>query len=138
MAADGSKSSCVPYSTLDSSALLSMDQVRDELAATLPLWELIVKGDDGVSVLSRKFITKNFQCALDCVNAMGAIGEREGHHPDFHLTNYRCVEVVLYTHKLQGITDNDLRLARALDAEVAIEYSPQWLKNHPTADKKVE
>jgi 4a-hydroxytetrahydrobiopterin dehydratase len=117
---------------LDSNALLSIDQIKQELTTSLPLWELRVNGEDGVSVLSRKFIAMNFQAALDCVNSMGAIAEREGHHPDFHLTNYRHVEVVLYTHKLQGITGNDLRLARTLDEEVKIEYSPQWLKNHPS------
>ena len=64
---------------------------------------------------------------------MGAIAERESHHPDFHLTNYRDVEITLWTHKLGGITENDLKLAEMLDNEVKIEYSPKWLKAHPEA-----
>jgi 4a-hydroxytetrahydrobiopterin dehydratase len=66
---------------------------------------------------------------------MGSIAEREGHHPDFHLTNYRHVQVVLYTHKVEGITESDLTLARRFNDEVVIDYSPQWLKSNPIANK---
>jgi 4a-hydroxytetrahydrobiopterin dehydratase len=71
---------------------------------------------------------------LDSINAMGAIAERESHHPDFYLTNYRDCEIILYTHKLQGITENDLVLAEMLDKEVQVTYSPKWLKQHPVAN----
>lgn len=67
---------------------------------------------------------------------MGAIAEREGHHPDFHLTSYRDVEIVLFTHKVQGITANDLQLARMLDEEVNVVYSPKWLRENPEANKR--
>lgn len=81
--------------------------------------------------LARAFTAKNFQSALDCINEMGAIAERESHHPNFHLTNYRDVAVEIWTHKLGGITENDITLAKLLDAEVKIDYSPKWLKeNH--------
>ena len=85
--------------------------------------------------ISRKFTAKNFQCALDAINAMGDIAEREGHHPDFHLTSYREVEIVLYTRKLGGVTQNDLSLAKMLDCETEVVYSPKWLKEHPEAAK---
>jgi hypothetical protein len=75
-----------------------------------------------------------FQAALDSINAMEAIAERESHHPDFYLTNYRDCEIILYTHKLQGITENDLVLAEMLDKEVQVTYSPKWLKQHPVAN----
>jgi pterin-4a-carbinolamine dehydratase len=65
---------------------------------------------------------------------MGAIAEREFHHPNFHLVNYREVEVHLWTHKLNGVTENDLILAEMLDKEVAVVYSPKWLKEHPEAE----
>ena len=72
--------------------------------------------------------------ALDCINEMGVIAEREGHHPDFHLTEYRNVKIVLFTHKLGGVTTNDLQLAKMLDAEVTVKYSPKWLQSHPEAE----
>ena len=114
---------------MDPSFLLSTERVQQALDANLPLWTL-TSNEKGQACISRKFTAKNFQCALDCVNAMGAIAEEESHHPDFHLTNYRDVEVILFTHKLGGITESDLKLAEKLD-KVEIVYSPKWLKSNP-------
>merc|ERR1711862_92382 len=95
---------------------------------------------DGVGVrsISRKYIAKNFQSALDSINAMGNIAEREGHHPDFHLTSYRNVEIVLCTHSVGGVTKNDISLARMFDKEVNITYSPKWLREHPEVNTNRE
>lgn len=131
-------SSCVPCSSLDKSHILSSDDISKRLPAELPLWKLVEKNsgsdDPSVYMLSRSFTSKNFQCALDSINEMGAIAEREQHHPDFHLINYREVEVDLYTHKLGGITENDIALAKLFDSSVQVEYSPKWLKEHPEAE----
>ena len=80
-----------------------------------------------------EFTAKNFQAAMDAIQAMGIIAERENHHPDFHLTNYRDVRIEIFTHKLQGITENDVALAEMFSKEVKISYSPKWLKEHPEA-----
>lgn len=50
-----------------------------------------------------------------------------------HVTGYRNVEIVLFTHSLGGISSNDIAMARMIDAEVKFDYSPLWLKNHPDA-----
>ena len=128
---------CVPCESLDRSHLLSKEQIEEELKKNLPLWEM--KVDPGAAAdgaICRRYTARNFQAALDSINAMGAIAERENHHPDFHLTGYRNVEVVLFTHSLGGISLNDVELAKMLDAEVAVEYSPKWLKSHPEAKKE--
>ena len=83
--------------------------------------------------ISRSFVAKNFQFALDAINDVGKIAEREGHHPDFHLTSYRSVEIVLYTHSVGGVTINDLTLAKKIEEEVTFTYSPKWLRENPTA-----
>lgn len=36
---------------------------------------------------------------------------------------------------LGGISANDIALAKMIDAEVDIIYSPKWLKSHPEAAK---
>jgi 4a-hydroxytetrahydrobiopterin dehydratase len=97
----------------------------------MPLWNLEER--DGIPCLSRRYVAKDFQCALDSIKAFGEIAERESHHPDLHITKYREVEVVLWTHKLGGITRNDIDLAKLFDAEVSVNYSPKWLKQHPEA-----
>ena len=84
--------------------------------------------------LERTFIAKNFTAALAAINALGQIAEREQHHPDLHLTKYREVKIVLYTHQLGGVTQHDLQLAHLFDSEcTTIEYSPKWLRAHPEA-----
>lgn len=119
---------CVPCSGLDDSALLPLNQVKSELES-MPLWTLQEK--EGIPCISRHYVAKSFQAALDSINAIGKIAEREGHHPDLHLYKYREVEVVLWTHKLGGLTKNDMELGKVLDSEVEIAYSPKWLKEHP-------
>ena len=84
-------------------------------------------------IITRSFITKDFQCALDCINVMGEIAERESHHPNLHLTDYRSVKINIWTHKLGGITEADLTSAWLFDKEVKIVYSPKWLRGHPEA-----
>jgi pterin-4a-carbinolamine dehydratase len=143
---------CAPCASMDPSSLLSADQVQERLASScLPLWKLVTLvqlGNDTPSTtnddttannkigslrISRKFMARNFQAALDAMNAFGAMAEEQGHHPDLMLTNYRQVEIQLWTHKVQGVTENDLLLAALFDEKVKIDYSPAWLKQHPHA-----
>jgi 4a-hydroxytetrahydrobiopterin dehydratase len=126
---------CVPCSSLDKSALSNRSQVERQIQESLPLWTL--EENSQTLYLSRKFVAKNFASALESINQMGAIAEREGHHPDFHLTSYREVEVNMWTHTLNGITQNDIQLAEMLDKEVNVVYSPKWLKENPKAVKEV-
>lgn len=127
---DDKQQKCVPCESLDTSALLTREQVQESIQETISLWT-IQETPNQTMYLSRTFIAKNFQAALDCINAIGVIAEREGHHPDLHLTNYRHVEICLYTHSLSGITRNDVNMCAMLDREVSIVYSPKWLKEHP-------
>ena len=64
----------------------------------------LADGQAAPPALIRRFVAKNFQCALDFVNTVGAVAEEEGHHPDIGLTGYRNVQLVLYTHKVGGVT----------------------------------
>lgn len=130
------KPTCIPCSTMDSTHLLD-DEKLAQFMIDLPLWSLS-KSDKDVTCLCRSFTAKNFQSALNAINAMGRIAERESHHPDFHLTNYRNVDIQLYTHKLGGVTENDLQLANMLDEEVKIVYSPKWLDAHPEAEESAK
>jgi 4a-hydroxytetrahydrobiopterin dehydratase len=126
---------CVPCEGLDDSARLSLEQAQKELSSMSvqpSVWRIQEK-DNNMLYLQRTFTAKNFQAALDAINAMGAIAEREGHHPNFHLTDYRNVQVEIWTHSLSGLTQNDFVLANLFDTEVKIEYSPKWLRENPDA-----
>ena len=66
--------------------------------------------------IRRNFRLKDFRAALAWVNRVGMLAEEEGHHPDFHLTGWNRVELVLWTHAIGGLSLNDFVLARKIDA----------------------
>lgn len=75
----------------------------------IPAWEL-----DG-SKLRRRFELKDFRAALAWVNRVGMLAEEQGHHPDFHITGWNRVELVLWTHAVGGLTLNDFVMATQID-----------------------
>jgi 4a-hydroxytetrahydrobiopterin dehydratase len=87
---------------------LSEAQAR-ERHAHVPSWTL-----EGQR-LRRSFRLKDFRKALAWVNRVGMLAEEEGHHPDFHLTGWNQVELVLWTHAVGGLSDNDFVLAKRID-----------------------
>jgi 4a-hydroxytetrahydrobiopterin dehydratase len=56
------------------------------------------------------------------VNRAGAVAEAEGHHPDLLLAWGR-VDVKTYTHKIEGLTENDFILAAKIDREFSVSDS---------------
>ena len=52
--------------------------------------------------------------ALDFVNRTGAIAEAAGHHPDL-LLSWGKVEVKIWTHKIDGLTESDFILAAKIE-----------------------
>ena len=80
-----------------------------ERHALIPSWSL------SEGKLSRSYELKDFRAALAWVNRVGMLAEEEAHHPNFHITSWNKVEFVLYTHAVDGLTDNDFVLAKAID-----------------------
>ena len=64
--------------------------------------------------LQKEFRFPDFEQALSFTNAVGAIAEREGHHPDIHLAWGR-VGIEIWTHKIDGLTRSDFILAAKID-----------------------
>ena len=48
------------------------------------------------------------------VNKVADLAEAEGHHPDVHI-HYNKVKLVLWTHDLGGLSENDFILAAKID-----------------------
>ena len=72
-------------------------------------WELV----DGHH-LHKVFKFPDFIRALDFVNRIGAAAEDQNHHPDILLA-WGKVEVTLFTHTINGVSDKDYKLAAAID-----------------------
>lgn len=89
---------------------LTPEEAASQLAE-LDGWEL----DDSARTISRSWKRQDFQDALDFVNRIGQIAEADQHHPDLHLVGYRNVKVVLTTHAIGGLSENDFILAAKID-----------------------
>lgn len=76
----------------------------------IPDWAL----SDGDTKISRTFKSKNFADALALVDEIGALAESEGHHPDITFGWGYCT-VLLYTHKIKGLHENDFIMAAKVD-----------------------
>ena len=64
--------------------------------------------------LSKTYKFKNFVEALAFVNKVGALAERENHHPDIFLS-WGKVKIDTWTHVANGLTENDFILAAKID-----------------------
>lgn len=64
--------------------------------------------------LEKEYRLKNFKQALELTCAIGKIAEEEGHHPVIILT-WGKVIVKIWTHKIDGLSENDFILAAKCD-----------------------
>lgn len=73
----------------------------------------------GWVIRENKKITKelnfvNFKHTMSFVNEVARISEEEGHHPVMHIS-FGSVEVELWTHAIDGLSENDFILAAKID-----------------------
>jgi len=76
-----------------------------------PGWTL----SDGATRIRREVSFRNFSSALEFVNRVGELAEREGHHPDIEFGWGYC-RVTFYTHKIRGLHENDFIMAAKVNA----------------------
>ena len=87
---------------------LSPDDVSTALRE-LPLWS----GDgDG---LRRTVELPSFRDAVAAIGRIADVAEEMDHHPDIDL-RWRTLHLTLVSHSAGGVTENDLELARRIDA----------------------
>lgn len=77
----------------------------------VPGWQV---SDDG-KTLTRDWNMKNFMAAVEFITNVARIAESEQHHPDVHLTGYRKLRIILSTHAIGGLSENDFILAAKIN-----------------------
>jgi 4a-hydroxytetrahydrobiopterin dehydratase len=88
------------------------DAARARLATELPDWSMAGGGRDAIR---RGFRFRDFSEAWGFMARVALLAEAQEHHPEW--TNvWNRVEILLTTHDAGGLSDRDLRLARAIDA----------------------
>jgi len=81
----------------------------ESLKSQVPGWDVVNEHH-----LHKLYKFADFKTALDFVNRAGAIAEEQGHHPDI-LLEWGKVEITVYTHKIDGLTESDFILAAKID-----------------------
>lgn len=89
---------------------LKGEALEDYVKAVSDHWKVV----DGHH-LERKFEFDDFMGALEFTNQAGRIAEDEGHHPEITLT-WGEVTVRIWTHSIDGLSENDFILAARIDA----------------------
>ena len=88
----------------------------------------VVTNSAGVQCISYEWKVRNFMAGLELMKRLGELAEKEGHHPDLHLTGYNHVVAELTTHAVGGLTVNDFIVASKVNE---IEFSDLMPKRKP-------
>lgn len=78
----------------------------------LPSWSLTADRQR----IRREWLVKDFNAGLEFFELVGKLAEGEGHHPDLHLVSYQHLTIELWTHAVNGLTENDFILAAKIDS----------------------
>lgn len=87
-----------------------LEKLKAQLDEEAPGWDL-----RDAKHLEKTFKFEDFKTALEFVNRVGAIAEAEGHHPNINL-GWGFAKVMLWTHAIDGLSDNDFYLAAKIDS----------------------
>jgi 4a-hydroxytetrahydrobiopterin dehydratase len=64
--------------------------------------------------ITREFSFVNYLHTMEFVNKVAGLAEEEGHHPDMHVY-YGKVVIELWTHSINGLSENDFIMASKID-----------------------
>ena len=81
----------------------------ESMLAELDNWTVV---DDRKLVKSFRF--DNFVKPMELANKIAAIAEEQGHHPDL-MVRWGELQVDLWTHKIDGLSESDFILAAKID-----------------------
>jgi len=102
-----SQKKCIPAEV--GTPAMTLPEARAMLKQ-IPAWELALDN----RALKRRMTFRDFMSALNFVNQLAAIAESENHHPDIML-GWGYVEVVLWTHTVSGLHENDFIMASKIN-----------------------
>lgn len=89
--------------------LLEGDHRESELAS-LDGWTKCESRD----AIVKTFVFKNFNQAFGFMTRSALLAEKMNHHPEW-FNVYKTVEVTLTTHDASGLTELDIKLAKAMN-----------------------
>ena len=81
-----------------------------ELGTQIPLWSRALDKE----AIRREFKFADFSQAWGFMTRVALLAETQDHHPEWSNV-YNRVEILLATHDCGGLSERDLKLARAID-----------------------
>lgn len=92
-------------------------EITEMLAKLTASWDVVdgpSTGEGHGKKIRRTFQFADFPAAMEFVNSVAAIANAEGHHPDIHVF-YNKVTLELWTHAVNGLSENDFILAAKIE-----------------------
>ena len=87
------------------------DVERSQLGTSIPHWTPALDKD----AIRREFKFADFSAAWGFMTRVALLAEKFDHHPDWSNV-WNTVRIELTTHDAGGLSDNDVKLAKAIDA----------------------
>ena len=104
---DLTKKKCIPCE--GGTPPLTPDEIDDLKQNISSDWKVT----DNVK-LKKEFFFDDFKHTMKFVNKVAILAEEEGHHPVLHVY-YARVEAELWTHAINGLSENDFIMAAKID-----------------------
>ena len=67
-----------------------------------------------INKLTKRLVFKDFMSLIKFINKLAVLAEKEGHHPDFTV-HYNKLDLEVWTHAIDGLSENDFILAAKID-----------------------
>lgn len=104
---DLSKKKCIPCE--GGTPPLGKDDIKEYRKYIKEDWKLTAENK-----LSKEYFFVNYKQTIDFVNKVANLAEEEGHHPVMNVF-YGRVVIELWTHSINGLSENDFILAAKID-----------------------
>ena len=102
-----SQSSCVPCQ--GGIPPLNLNEIQNFMKLIHPDWDVLEE-----KKIFRDFTFENYNSAISFTNSVANLAEIQGHHPYIHI-NFKTVRIIVFTHKIDGLHENDFLLASKID-----------------------
>ncbi len=86
------------------------EQERAIQLAALKDWQVV----EGRDAIIRTFRFADFVAAFSFMTRVALLAEKQDHHPEW-FNVYNRVEITLTTHDAGGLSERDIKLAKAID-----------------------
>lgn len=104
---DLSKKKCIPCE--GGIPPLNLEEIEELKESIKDDWFVIEN-----SKIKKEFFFVNYRQTMDFVNKVASLAGEQGHHPVMHVF-YAKVDIELWTHSINGLSENDFIMAAKID-----------------------